>query len=58
MAQMLGKSYCCMQEYILKTQWLRYSGNPSVVCGNIFCKLNGADALEILLLYAGTYSEN
>ena len=34
-AQILGKSFCCMQEHILTIQWLRYSGNPSVVCTNI-----------------------
>ena len=57
-AQILGQSFCCMQEYILKMKWLRYSVNPSVVCRNILWKLNGSDTREILPLYAGTYSEN
>ena len=57
-AQTLGKSFCCMQEHILKIQWLRYSGNLSVVCRNILWKLTGSDTREILLLYAGTYSES
>ena len=54
-AQILGKSFCCMQECILKIQWLRYSGNPPVVCKNIMWKLSGSDTREILLLYARTY---
>ena len=58
MAQILGKSFCCMQEYILKIQWLRYSGNPSAVCRNIFWKFNCSDTQEMLLLSAGTYFEN
>ena len=58
MAQILGKSFCCMQEYILQIQWLRYSGNPPVVCTNIIWKFSGSDTRGILLLYAGIYSEN
>ena len=58
MAQILGKSFCYMQECIVKIQWLRYSGNLSAVCRNIFWKFNGSDTREMLLLSAGTYFEN
>ena len=47
MAQILWKSFCCMQAHTLKIQWLRYSGNPSVVCRSILRKFNGAGIREI-----------
>ena len=36
LAQILGKSSCCMYAYIVTLDWLRYSGNlTSVVCRNM-----------------------
>ena len=57
-AQMLGKSFCCMQEHTSKIEWLRHSGNLSAVCKSMFLKFSGSDALEILMLCAGAYFEN
>ena len=31
MAQILGVILCCIRDIFLQDQWLRYSGNPSVV---------------------------
>ena len=57
-AQIVGKSFCFMQEHAWKVQWLRYSGNPSLLCRNSFRKFNGSDTREILLSHAGIYCEN
>ena len=52
LAQIFGKSCCCMQEYALKVYGLRYSGNPAPVCMNIFWHSTGSDTREILPVYA------
>ena len=57
LAQIFGKSCCCMQEYALKVYGLRYSGNPAAVCMNIFWHSTGSDTREILPVYAGIYSD-
>ena len=49
MAQILGKSFRCLQEHILKIQSLRYSGNPPVVCRSIILQIQW-------LRYSGTPS--
>ena len=58
MAQILGKCFSCLQGHTLRIQWLRYSGNPSVVCKNILSQFSGSDARDILLLYGRSFSEN
>ena len=58
MAQVLGKSSCCMHAYILTLHWLRHSGNPPCICRNMFWNSTGSDTREILLLYLLIYSDN
>ena len=57
LAQILGKSCCCMQVYILKIIWLRYSGNPAAVWINIFWHSTGSDTRWTPPVYGGIYTD-